>query len=213
MYVGMGPDKVREMFDELEDNTVLFIDEADALLKARSEGSSGGETEFNNTVNQFLACTEGIGNDGRRIMIILATNKAKQLDPAVKSRCHYQIKVKAPTAEERKQHFPLQMRLQNLKAAGPIDWDEAVRLSAPIDCGRIKGKERTRSMSGRMIRNIVAQVRDSLLGSIPAEEKRRLEGDEKALRNFELKITSAQLLQGIRDNWKPREKPGIGFGH
>ncbi len=91
-YVGEGAARVRELFDTArkaaansENKTALvFIDEFDALAKARGAGSSGGSQEYEQTLNQFLQELDGFNNkeSKTKIVVIAATNRKDMLDSA-----------------------------------------------------------------------------------------------------------------------------------
>lgn len=84
MFVGVGASRVRDMFEEAKRNApcIIFIDEIDAVGKARGSGMSGGNDEREQTLNQILVEMDGIeGNNG--IIILAATNRPDILDPAL----------------------------------------------------------------------------------------------------------------------------------
>jgi cell division protease FtsH len=85
MFVGVGAARVRDLFEQARKNSpcIIFIDELDALGKARSVGGlQGGNDEKEQTLNQLL--TEMDGFDSREGIILLgATNRPEILDPAL----------------------------------------------------------------------------------------------------------------------------------
>ncbi|MBI3015173.1 MAG: ATP-dependent metallopeptidase FtsH/Yme1/Tma family protein [Candidatus Tectomicrobia bacterium] len=85
MFVGVGAARVRDLFAQAQASApcIIFIDELDALGKARSAGPTlGGHDEREQTLNQLL--TEMDGFDPRKGVIILAaTNRPEILDPAL----------------------------------------------------------------------------------------------------------------------------------
>lgn len=83
-YVGVGALRVRELFAEARANApaVIFIDEIDAIAKARSSsGNSSDERE--NTLNQLLVEMDGINSDTTPIFVLAATNRKDILDSAI----------------------------------------------------------------------------------------------------------------------------------
>jgi len=84
MFVGVGAARVRDLFNEAEKRApcIIFIDEIDALGKARGIGGLAGNDEREQTLNQLLAEMDGF--DTRKGVIILAaTNRPEILDPAL----------------------------------------------------------------------------------------------------------------------------------
>lgn len=84
MYVGKGAQRVRELFAEARKNApcIIFIDEIDALGKARGTSSGGGNNEYEQTLNQLLTEMDGFsGQEG--ILVFGATNRLDTLDDAL----------------------------------------------------------------------------------------------------------------------------------
>ncbi len=85
MFVGVGAARVRDLFEQAKSNApcIVFIDELDALGKARGVGGPmGGNEEREQTLNQLLVEMDGF--DPRRgVLIMAATNRPEILDPAL----------------------------------------------------------------------------------------------------------------------------------
>ena len=87
MYVGRGAARVRKTFEKAAKLApcIIFIDELDALGKSRDSGMMGmtrGNDEAEQTLNQLLACMDGL-DSSRRICVMAATNRKDVLDPAL----------------------------------------------------------------------------------------------------------------------------------
>ena len=84
MYVGVGAARVRELFATLRENSpcVLFIDEIDAVGKARSTSGGSSNDEREQTLNQLLSEMDGF-KDNAGIVVIAATNRIDILDKAL----------------------------------------------------------------------------------------------------------------------------------
>ncbi len=84
MFVGVGAARVRDLFAQAQQKApcIVFVDELDALGKARGVGIMGGHDEREQTLNQLLAEMDGF--DPRKgVIIMAATNRPEILDPAL----------------------------------------------------------------------------------------------------------------------------------
>src|SRR3989337_1724412 len=84
MFVGVGAARVRDLFSQAEQKApcIIFIDELDALGRARGANPMGSHEEREQTLNQLLAEMDGF--DSRKAIIIMAaTNRPEVLDPAL----------------------------------------------------------------------------------------------------------------------------------
>jgi len=84
LFVGLGAARVRDLFEQARKHKpcIIFIDELDALGKARTIGGFGGHDEKEQTLNQLLAELDGF--DPREgVVLLAATNRPEILDPAL----------------------------------------------------------------------------------------------------------------------------------
>lgn len=104
MFVGMGAARVRDLFEQGRKNApcILFIDELDAVGRARGTGLGGGHDEREQTLNQMLVEMDGFSSDPG-IIVIAATNRPDVLDPALlrPGRFDRQVVVELPDVQER----------------------------------------------------------------------------------------------------------------
>ena len=84
MFVGVGAARVRDLFEQAEKMapSIVFIDELDALGKARGFNVMGGHDEREQTLNQLLVQMDGFDTN-RGVIIMAATNRPEILDPAL----------------------------------------------------------------------------------------------------------------------------------
>jgi cell division protease FtsH len=84
MFVGVGAARVRDLFAQAKQNApcIIFIDELDALGKARGIGAFGGHDEREQTLNQLLVEMDGFDTNAG-VIIMAATNRPEILDPAL----------------------------------------------------------------------------------------------------------------------------------
>ena len=84
MIVGVGASRVRDLFDQAKQAapSIIFIDELDAIGRARGGGSVGGYDEREQTLNQILTEMDGFtGSEG--VVVLAATNRPEILDSAL----------------------------------------------------------------------------------------------------------------------------------
>ena len=84
MFVGVGAARVRDLFEQAKKHApaIIFIDELDALGKARGAGSFGGHDEREQTLNQLLTELDGFETNAG-VILMGATNRPEILDPAL----------------------------------------------------------------------------------------------------------------------------------
>lgn len=114
MFVGVGPSRVRDLFANARKNTpcIIFIDEIDAIGKARGRGNfSGGNDERESTLNQILTEMDGF-NTSEQVVVLAGTNRPDVLDKALlrPGRFDRHIAIDRPTMEGRKQIFLVHLR-------------------------------------------------------------------------------------------------------
>jgi len=117
MFVGVGPSRVRDLFAQARKMKpcIVFIDEIDAVGRARGKGGfSGGNDERENTLNQLLVEMDGFDTLGG-VIVLAGTNRADVLDPALlrPGRFDRQINVDKPDIKGRLEIF--NVHLQGLK--------------------------------------------------------------------------------------------------
>jgi cell division protease FtsH len=122
MFVGVGAARVRDLFEQAAAKApcIVFIDEIDALGKARGVGLSGGHEEHEQTLNQLLAEMDGFDTN-RGVIILAATNRPEVLDPALlrPGRFDRHIAVDRPDLNGRRQI--LEVHVKNVKLAPTVD--------------------------------------------------------------------------------------------
>ena len=125
MFVGVGASRVRDLFRQAKEKApcIIFIDEIDAVGRARSKNPAmGGNDERENTLNALLTEMDGFGTNSG-VIILAATNRADMLDKALlrAGRFDRQISVDLPDLTERKEIF--QVHLRKVKIDDTVDID------------------------------------------------------------------------------------------
>ncbi len=129
MFVGVGASRVRDLFRQAKEKSpsIVFIDEIDAVGRARAKNPSmGGNDERENTLNALLTEMDGFGTNSG-VIILAATNRADMLDSALlrAGRFDRQINVDLPDLNERKEIFHVHLR--PVKTGLSVDIDMLAR--------------------------------------------------------------------------------------
>lgn len=129
MFVGVGASRVRDLFRQAKEKApcIIFIDEIDAIGRARSKNTQmGGNDERESTLNQLLTEMDGFGTNSG-VIIMAATNRVDILDKALlrAGRFDRQIHVDLPDLNERKEIFGVHLR--PIKLDNTIDVDMLAR--------------------------------------------------------------------------------------
>jgi cell division protease FtsH len=122
MFVGVGAARVRDMFREAQAKApcIIFIDELDAIGKARGIGVMAGHDEREQTLNQLLAEMDGF--DARRGLIVMAaTNRPEILDPALLRPGRFDRQVVVDRPDLRGREAILQVHAKTAKLAPDVD--------------------------------------------------------------------------------------------
>lgn len=130
LFAGLAASRVRNLFKEARENApcIVFIDEIDALGKARGKGFGGGSDEREQALNQLLVEMDGIGTDKNcPVIIIAATNRSEQLDEALlrPGRFDRQVTVGLPDVSTREKILGIHSK--NIKASALINWERIAK--------------------------------------------------------------------------------------
>jgi cell division protease FtsH len=145
MFVGVGASRVRDLFQQAVQKApcIIFIDELDALGRARGAGMAGAHEEREQTLNQLLAEMDGF--DARKgVIIMAATNRPEILDPALlrPGRFDRHVLVDRPNIKDREDILRIHIR--------------GVKLSKDVDVSVIAA--RTPGFVGADLANIVNEA-------------------------------------------------------
>ena len=126
MFVGVGASRVRDLFRQAKEKApcIIFIDEIDAVGRARSKNPAmGGNDERENTLNALLTEMDGFGTNSG-VIILAATNRVDMLDKALlrAGRFDRQISVDLPDLTERKEIFNVHLRKVKIDHTVDIDF-------------------------------------------------------------------------------------------
>jgi cell division protease FtsH len=145
MFVGVGAARVRDLFEQARQKApaIIFIDELDALGRARGAGGIGGHDEREQTLNQLLVELDGF-DPSSGLVLLAATNRPEILDPALLRAGRFDRVVLVDRPDKRG-------RLQILQVHA-----RKVKLASDVDLGRIAAS--TPGFSGADLANLVNEA-------------------------------------------------------
>ena len=191
MFVGMGAARVRDLFVQAREKApcIIFIDELDAIGKARGAGGMvGGHDEREQTLNQLLVEMDGFDTQ-KGIVILAATNRPEVLDPALlrSGRFDRQVLIDRPDLNGRKAILGIHAK--------------KVKLSPDVDLNVIAQK--TAGFSGADLANVVNEA------ALLAVRKNR-----KEVTNIDLDEAVDRSIGGLEKKNKvinPEEKKIVAY--
>jgi cell division protease FtsH len=122
MFVGVGAARVRDLFEQARKAApcIIFIDELDALGKARGVGAFGGNDEKEQTLNQLLAELDGF--DPREgVVLLAATNRPEILDPALLRAGRFDRQIVIDRPDRRGRVAILKVHAKRIQATADLD--------------------------------------------------------------------------------------------
>ncbi len=122
MFVGMGAARVRDLFVQAKEKApcIIFIDELDALGKARGFGAMGGHDEREQTLNQLLVEMDGF-DPKVGVILMAATNRPEILDPALLRAGRFDRHVLVDRPDRKGREDILKVHLKKIKTAPDVD--------------------------------------------------------------------------------------------
>jgi cell division protease FtsH len=145
MFVGVGAARVRDLFNQAKEKApcIIFVDELDALGKARGMGLTGGHDEREQTLNQLLVEMDGFDTK-QGVILMAATNRPEILDSALMraGRFDRQVLVDKPDKRGREEILKIHVR--------------KVRIDDDVDLAKIAGM--TPGFAGADLENVVNEA-------------------------------------------------------
>jgi cell division protease FtsH len=132
-FVGVGASRVRQVFSAARKHgrAIVFIDEIDAVGKARVSGPSGGGTEEReNTLNQLLVEMDGFAQSG--VIVLGATNRADVLDPALTRPGRFDRRITVPAPDRVGRTRILELYTRDRVFASDVDLVALARRTAGL---------------------------------------------------------------------------------
>jgi len=122
MFVGLGAARVRDLFEQAKQKApcIIFIDELDALGKARGFGSMGGHDEREQTLNQLLVEMDGF-DPQIGVILMAATNRPEILDPALLRPGRFDRQILVDRPDKNGREAILKVHLKNVQYKTNLD--------------------------------------------------------------------------------------------
>jgi cell division protease FtsH len=130
MFVGLGAARVRDLFTQAKAKApcIIFIDELDALGKARGIGTMGGHDEREQTLNQLLVEMDGF-DPQVGVILLAATNRPEILDPALLRPGRFDRQVLVDRPDKRGREAILRVHLKNIKYDENLDIEKLANMT------------------------------------------------------------------------------------
>jgi len=131
MFVGVGAARVRDLFEQARKAApaIIFIDELDALGRARAAGPMGTNDEKEQTLNQLLTELDGF-DPASGIILLGATNRPEILDPALLRAGRFDRQVLVDRPDKLGRRAILDVHVKRIKLAPDTDLDQVAQLTA-----------------------------------------------------------------------------------
>ena len=130
MFVGVGAARVRDLFTQARKQSpcIVFIDELDALGRARDASPVQGQDEKEQTLNQLLAEMDGFDRSDA-IVVLAATNRPEIIDPALLRAGRFDRQILVDRPDEKGRIEILRIHLKPLKLAPAVKLEEIAALT------------------------------------------------------------------------------------
>jgi cell division protease FtsH len=130
MFVGLGAARVRDLFDQAKQKApcIIFIDELDALGKARGFGTMGGHDEREQTLNQLLVEMDGF-DPQVGVILMAATNRPEILDPALLRPGRFDRHILVDRPDKKGREEILKVHIKDIKVVNDLDIEKLANMT------------------------------------------------------------------------------------
>jgi cell division protease FtsH len=130
MFVGVGAARVRDLFEQARARApaIIFIDELDALGRARGAYPGGGHDEKEQTLNQLLVEMDGF-DSSKGLVLIAATNRPEVLDPALLRAGRFDRQILVDRPDKRGRVQVLRVHMKKVRVAPDVDPEQVAALT------------------------------------------------------------------------------------
>lgn len=137
-YLGEGPRMVRDVFRLARENSpcIVFIDEVDAIATKRFDAQTGADREVQRILLELLNQMDGF-DQTTNIKVIMATNRADTLDPALLRPGRLDRKIEFPNPDRRQKRMVFQAATANMNLSDELDLEDYVNRSEKVSAADI----------------------------------------------------------------------------
>lgn len=126
-YLGEGPRMVRDVFRMAKENapSIIFIDEIDSIATKRYDAQTGADREVQRVLIELLTQMDGF-DQSTNVKVIMATNRADTLDPALLRPGRLDRKIEFPFPDRRQKRLVLQTITSKMNIAADVDLEALI---------------------------------------------------------------------------------------
>lgn len=137
-YLGEGPRMVRDVFRLARENapSIIFIDEIDAIATKRFDAQTGADREVQRILLELLNQMDGF-DQTVNVKVIMATNRADTLDPALLRPGRLDRKIEFPFPDRRQKRLIYQVCTQHMNLSEEVDLEDFVSRPDKVSCADI----------------------------------------------------------------------------
>ena len=137
-YLGEGPRMVRDVFRLARENApcVVFIDEIDAIATKRFDAQTGADREVQRILLELLNQMDGFDQQ-TEVKVIMATNRADTLDPALLRPGRLDRKIEFPVPDRRQKRMVFQAATSKMNLSDDLDLESYVNRPEKISCADV----------------------------------------------------------------------------
>eukprot|EP01128_Nolandella_sp_AFSM9_P008889 TRINITY_DN5546_c0_g1_i1.p1 TRINITY_DN5546_c0_g1~~TRINITY_DN5546_c0_g1_i1.p1 ORF type:complete len:423 (-),score=123.62 TRINITY_DN5546_c0_g1_i1:56-1270(-) len=137
-YLGEGPRMVRDVFRQAKENSpaIIFIDEIDAIATKRFDAQTGADREVQRILMELLTQMDGF-DQNTNIKVIMATNRADTLDPALLRPGRLDRKIEFPKPDRRQKRLVFQVITGKMNLSEEVDLEDYISRPDPISAADV----------------------------------------------------------------------------
>jgi len=137
-YLGEGPRMVRDVFRLARENSpcIVFIDEIDAIATKRFDAQTGADREVQRILLELLNQMDGF-DQTTNVKVIMATNRADTLDPALLRPGRLDRKIEFPNPDRRQKRLVFQAATSKMNLSDELDLEDYVNRSEKLSCADV----------------------------------------------------------------------------
>ena len=137
-YLGEGPRMVRDVFRLARENSpcVVFIDEIDAIATKRFDAQTGADREVQRILLELLNQMDGF-DQTTNVKVIMATNRADTLDPALLRPGRLDRKIEFPQPDRRQKRMVFQAAASKMNLSDELDLEDYVNRNEKVSCADV----------------------------------------------------------------------------